>query len=65
MVPVLHEDDSVHALHEAVLVHDGDSRLFPQNAVVPYHPVSKKCAKCLKYAVCRTSDITDQQSKKE
>ena len=44
MVPVLHEDDSVHALHEAVLVDDGDPRLFPQNAVVSDHPVAKNQA---------------------
>ena len=40
-VPVAHENDPVHALHEAVLVDDGDARPLPQDAVVADHPVGE------------------------
>ena len=41
-VPVAHENDPVHALDEAVLVDDGDSRPLPQDAVVADHPVGER-----------------------
>lgn len=68
MVPVLHEDDAVHALHEAVLVDNGDSRLFPQNSVVSDHPVDRKriaqpwfdiIQANAFFPICQTSQISD------